>query len=342
MLINRSHDVAKKMCCIDLLSNIDLVWNRLEFKKKQIRKRINVVSTDHDRFLVQEYIWLLLNHQNQIDIHEIQSVLNCHLDCRNFLVVFSCFSLQIKDCLWVDDNSIIIDNVLFTEFDKHQDHSLSNMNKEDSMHLQLQNIQHCLFELVLHLCAVDQLHFCLHHIHKEINDRIMNQRNAACNDESLHHDLKLALWKSADTHILMSQSKSVVSELFQHSSQRLVLLMITCFYINLQNHLCHFHLWFLNSLMSQFLQNLECCFCVDIIDEWFLKKSEKRSNFSIYVKFAAIHFIKIIVCVCCHIQFTKELQSHNLRICVMYVSKIEVKSFHMHSVLLFIFFDDDA
>ena len=216
------------------------------------------------------------------------------------------------------------------------------MNKKDSMHLQLQSIQHHLFKLVLYSYAVDQLHFCLHHIHKEIDDKIMNQKDAAYNDESLHHDLKLTLWKFIDTHILMSQSKNVASEFFQHSSQRLVLLMITHFYMNLQNHLHHFHLWFLNSLMNQFLQNLKCCFCVDIVDEWFLRKPEKKFNLFICVKFAAIHLIKIIVCVCCHIQFTKELQSHDLRICVMYVSEVKVKSFHMHSVLLSVLFDDDV
>ena len=259
------------------------------------------MNVSHDRFLVQEYIWLLLNHQNQISIYETQLVLNCHFDCENFLVVSNCFSLQIKDCLWINDNLIIIDSILFTEFNKHQDHLLSNMNEEDSMHLQLQSIQHCLFELVLHLCIIDQLHFHLHHICKEIDDRITNQKDTACNDELLYHDSELTLWKFIDMHVLMSWSKNVVSELFQHSSQRLVLLMITCFYINLQNHLHHFHLQFLNSLMGQFLQNLKCCFYVSIVDEWFFKKSEKRSNFFICVKFAAVHLIKIIVCVCCYV-----------------------------------------
>ena len=210
------------------------------------------------------------------------------------------------------------------------------------MHLQLQNIQHCLFELVFHLCAVDQFHFCLHHIHKEIDNKIMNQKNAAYNNESLHHDSELTLWKLIDAYILMSQSKSVASKLFQHFLQKLVLLMITYFYTDLQNHLCCFYLWFLNNLMNQFLQNSEHCFCVDIIDEWFLRKSEKKLNFFICVKFTAVHLIKIIIYVCCHIQFTKELQSYDLRICVMYVSEIEVESFHMYNVLLSIFFNDNA
>ena len=210
------------------------------------------------------------------------------------------------------------------------------------MHLQFQNIQHYLFELVLHLCAVDQLHFHFCYIHKEIDNKIMNQKNAACNNESFHHDSELTLWKSVNTHILMSWLKSIASEFFQHSSQRLILLMITHFHTNLQNHLHHFYLWFLNNLMSQFLQNLKYCFCVDIVDEWFLKKLEKKLNLFICVKFAAIHFIEIIVYVCCHIQFTKKLQSHNLRICVMYVLRIEVKSFYMHSVLLSVLFNNDV
>ena len=231
---------------------------------------------------------------------------------------------------------------MFTEFNKHQDHLLSNINKENSIYLQLQSIQHHLFKLILHLCAVDQLHFYLHHIHKEISDKIVNQKNAAYNNESLHHDFKLTLWKLIDTHILMSQLKNVANKLFQHSSQKLVLLMITYFYTDLQNHLCCFHLQFLNNLMNQFLQNLECCFCVDIVDEQFLKKSEKRFNFFICIKFAAIHLIKITVCVCCHVWFTEELQSHDLRICVMYVFRIEVKSFYMHSVLLSVLFNDDV